>query len=139
VFDRVPPPPFTIAKRLISGTTSGVNTPQGVAVDLVNGVIAVSNNPPSGSYVTLYRRADTLNPGFNNPMPLQTLTGFANAVGVAFDPLTGDLYVSDSDFFVPTPRPRRTGSASTAAAPGDSTRRPGRSPARTPRSARRCS
>lgn len=94
-----------VAKRNIGGGNTQIDDPQGVAVDTVHGVIAVANKEGSGSYVTLFDRSTALNP-FSNPPPLQVIAdGFTNVIGVAFDPLNGDLYVTDSDFFAPAPVP----------------------------------
>ncbi len=94
-----------VAKRNIAGGNTKLASPQGVAVDPLHGIIAVANGGGGGSSsVTLYRRAETSLP-FSNVPPFQTLTGFTNAVGVAFDPATGVLLVTDSDFFVGNPPP----------------------------------
>ena len=77
--------------RTISGAATGLNSPYGVAVDIVNNEVAVTNL--SGNSVTVYAR--TAN---GNASPLRTISGAATGLngstGLAVDTVNNELVVS---------------------------------------------
>lgn len=79
--------------RVLTGNATGLGSPSGIAVDLVNDEIYVVNKTPPYS-VTVYPR--TAN---GNVAPLRTLTGALTGLddprGVAVDPVNGEFAVAN--------------------------------------------
>jgi DNA-binding beta-propeller fold protein YncE len=78
--------------RTISGAATGLNSPYGVAVDIVNNEVAVTNL--SGNSVTVYAR--TAN---GNVAPLRTISGAATGLnsptGLAVDTVNNELVAAN--------------------------------------------
>ncbi len=83
----------TAPLRTLSGALTGLNSPDGVAVDAVNNELFVVNfNPPS---ITVYPRTWSV----SNTPPTRTLsgaaTGLTNPIGVALDLTNNEMIIAD--------------------------------------------
>lgn len=82
----------TAPLRTIAGAATGLNSPEGLAVDAINNEIFVANDFPANGTVTVY--AVTAN---GNVAPLRTIAGAASGMdtprGVAVDAVNNELVV----------------------------------------------
>jgi DNA-binding beta-propeller fold protein YncE len=78
--------------RTIAGAATGINSPEGIAVDSVNSEIFVANDFPANGTINVYGL--TAN---GNVAPIRTIagaaTGMATPRGVAVDPVNNELFV----------------------------------------------
>ncbi len=81
------------AARSINGAATGLNSPDGISVDNVNGEIAIANG--AGNSITVYAIGAS-----GNAAPLRTIaggsTGLSRPLGVAIDPVNNEIVVMNN-------------------------------------------